>query len=250
MSERAFDIIIGKHSIECALKNKQRSPIMLYVTEDGLKELSRDIDRRQLKIQMCSTHLFQETAKKKFQTLDYEFSRVPSGLMLECTSLPFASIEKLYDDCITKDSIKVLALDQITDVHNGAAILRTAAFYGVDYILYGTKNQTGFSPTFFRIASGAIEYLNIVAVSNMTRTITKLQESGIHVVALSEHAQGEITNLNDVQKKCLILGAEDKGISNAVLRVIKNHMSLKALGEIKSLNVSVAGAVAMERCFS
>lgn len=250
MTERAFDIIIGKHSIECALKNKFRTPIMLYATEEGLKELSRDIDRRQLKIQMCSTHLFQEIAKKKYQSLDYEFSRVPSGLMLECSTLPYSNIDKFYEDCISSDQIKILALDQITDVHNGAAILRTAAFYAVDYVLYGTKNPTGFSPTFFRIASGATEYLKVVPVSNMTRTITKIQESGIHVIALSEHAQGEVTNLDNIAKKCLILGAEDKGISNAVLRTIKNHMALKSYGEIKSLNVSVAGAIAMERCFS
>jgi len=138
-------------------------------------------------------------------------------------------------------------------VHNAGAILRTASFYGVDAVIVPDKKSFGLTPSFFRIASGAAEFVPMIGVSKLNRTVAKLKESGILCLALSEHAKGDL-KMEEIKSSkrgiALILGREDVGISNAVLRMIDQHISLDSMGDIKSLNVSIAAAVTMEKCFS
>ncbi len=245
-----FDLIIGIHSIIAALKNSQRTIHKVVATDDGLDLLKKEMDTSGLKIEMCSGHKLQEEAKKYFKELDVEYVRVPSGVFIITSPLEIKEVEYLYLLATEKENLKILCLDQITDVHNAGAILRTASFYGVDAVVVPDKKSFGLTPSFFRIASGAAEYTTLVGVNKLTKTLTKLKSLGVTCVALSEHANTELKDLGASKNKmALVLGKEDTGISNAVLRVIDNHIGLKSQGDIKSLNVSIAAAVCMEKCF-
>ena len=92
----------------------------------------------------------------------------------------------------------------------------------------------------------------MIGVGKLTKTISKLKEMGVLCLGLSEHATGELEDsLSHATDKglAIVLGREDVGISNAVLRLIDHHISLNSSGEIKSLNVSIAAAICMEKCF-
>ncbi len=92
----------------------------------------------------------------------------------------------------------------------------------------------------------------MVGVSKLTKTITKLKSENVLCLALSEHATGDLSSelLADHKKGlCIVLGKEDVGISHSVMRLIDHHISLDTQGDIKSLNVSIAAAVTMEKCF-
>jgi 23S rRNA (guanosine2251-2'-O)-methyltransferase len=155
----------------------------------------------------------------------------------------------MYEQLESRIPIKILALDQITDAHNGAAIMRTAAFYGVDCILISARGNFGLGPGFARIASGATEHVKIVRCSALPKTLTKIKDLGAIVIGLSEHASGDLGTIDNKKPICLILGAEDVGMSHAVSRVVETTISFKPQGKIKSLNVSVAAAIAMEKIF-
>ncbi|MBG60083.1 MAG: hypothetical protein CME67_04265 [Halobacteriovoraceae bacterium] len=245
-----FDLIIGLHSICAALKNPSRQVIRLLLTEDGKEELRKRFDLRKVDFELVSTHKLQEEAKKLFQNKGLEYQRVPSGALLCAESLPEYEVRELYD-LAKKGNLKILCLDQITDVHNGAAILRTASFYGIDVVILPGKKSFGTTPTYFRIASGAHEYLKLVMVGNLSKTLTKLKELNTHVIGLSEHAE-ESLDLGAIPSNknlALVLGKEETGISNAVMRVLDEKLSIQSQGSIKSLNVSVAAAISMEKCF-
>ncbi len=248
-----FDLVIGIHSIICALKNPNRVAYSLVVTEDALTEIKKSVNLEGIKVELYASHKVQEEAKKYFRQKDLEYHRVPSGAFLLCSELATVSIPEFYKALEEKEGLKILCLDQVTDVHNAAAIIRTACFYGVDFIVVPDKKSFGLTPSFFRIASGAAEYVPLVPVNKLTKVIAKLNSMGVATIALSEHAKGDLI-VDEVQatKKsiCIVLGREDVGISNAVLRLIENHISLKSQGEIKSLNVSIAAAVVMEKCFT
>lgn len=247
-----FNLIIGIHSIVAAIKNPNRRIIKLVLTEDAKSEISKLINLSDIPIEMYATHKVQEEAKKYFKQLNLEYHRVPSGVFLIASPLEILGVPDLYKAMESKNNLRILCLDQITDVHNAAAILRTASFYNLDYVIIPDKKSFGLTPSFFRIASGAAEYVPLVETGKLVRTITKLKELGAVCVALSEHAKGNFTEFVKNQKNlnfCLILGREDVGISNAVLRVTDLHMSLPTQGDIQSLNVSIAGAIAMEKCF-
>lgn len=247
-----FELIIGIHSIICALNNPNRKNIKLYATEDSLEELKKQTKNLGLEIELCSSHKLQEVAKSYFKDLELDYQRVPSGVFLITEPLGIIEINDFYEKVASSKSLKILCLDQISDVHNAGAIVRTASFYGVDFIIIPDKKSFGLTPSFFRIASGAAEYVPFVRVSKLTKTISKLITLETLCVALSEHATGELEDIKQQisdKNTCLVLGKEDTGISNAVLRLIDNKISLNSQGDIKSLNVSNAAAITMEKCF-
>lgn len=246
-----FDLIFGLHSIAAALKNPRRSHIKLVATDEGLSELQkkhRIVPKHyNVKTDILSAHALQEQAKKLCAHLDLEFTRVPSGIYLQTSPLETYTIQ----DFLKNPEARLIALDQITDVHNGAAILRSACFYGVTGVLIPSEKSFGLTPSFYRIASGAVEYVPLIRVSSLSRAVGQLNDAGFLTVGLSEHSEENLpqADLRAQKKICLLLGAEETGLSNAVARLVQKNLSLPSQGEIKSLNVSSAAAIAMEKCF-
>ncbi len=246
-----FDLVFGLHSIAAALKNPSRSHMKLVATDEGLQELQkkhRIVPKNyNVKTDILSSHALQEQAKKLCMHMDLDFTRVPSGIYLQTSPLQTYTIQEFR----TRPDARLLALDQITDVHNGAAILRSACFYGINGVLIPSEKSFGLTPSFYRIASGAVEYVNLIRVNSLSRAVGQLNEAGYTTVGLSEHSSENLTQaeLRAQKKICLLLGAEETGLSNAVARLVQKNMSLPSQGEIKSLNVSSAAAIAMEKCF-
>ncbi len=246
-----FDLIFGLHSIAAALKNSRRTHIKLVATDDGLSELQkkhRIVPKNfNVKTDIFSSHSLQEHAKKLCAELDVEFSRVPSGIYLQTSPLQTFSL----GEYLTRPEARVIALDQITDVHNGAAILRTASFYGVNAVLIPSERSFGLTPSFYRIASGAVEFVDLIRVNSLSRAVGQLNEAGFQTIGLSEHSGETLDQLaiRQTRKICLLLGSEETGLSNAVARLVQKSLSLPSQGSMKSLNVSSAAAIAMEKCF-
>jgi 23S rRNA (guanosine2251-2'-O)-methyltransferase len=246
-----FELIFGMHSIAAALGNTRRVHEKLVATDEGLKELQRkhNINPKNLnvKIELLASHALQESAKRLCAHMDVEFTRVPGQIFLQTSPLETYGIQEF----LKRPTSRLLALDQITDVHNGAAILRSACFYGINGVLIPSSKSFGLTPSFYRIASGATEYVNLIRCSSLSKAVDQLNEAGYLTVGLSEHSSENLTqtDLRSQKKICLLLGAEETGLSHAVSRLVQKNMSLPSQGEIKSLNVASAAAIAMEKCF-
>jgi 23S rRNA (guanosine2251-2'-O)-methyltransferase len=246
-----FDLIFGLHSIAAALGNDRRVHEKLVATDEGLQELSRkhQINPKNLKvpIEILSSHQLQENAKKLCNYLDVEFYRVPSGIYLQTSPLETFKLQEF----IGAPKMRLLALDQITDVHNGAAILRTASFFGIDAVIVPSGKSFGLTPSFYRIASGATEFITLIRASSLSKAVGQLNDAGFTTVGLSEHSPENLqpSDIKSLNKICLLLGAEETGLSHAVSRLVQKNMSLPSQGGIKSLNVASAAAIAMEKCF-
>lgn len=247
------DIIVGIHSIVHAIRNPMREIFEVVATDEGIENLTKmgGMSREEVSripIRMVSSHLLQELGKEYYDRLGFQFNRIPSGVYLVTNPVELLDPNWIFDQIKSGRFLKILCLDGVTDVQNASAIMRTAAFYDVDCIVVATKNNFGLGPSVARIASGALEYVKIVKCSSLPKFIQGLEKRDIFPIGLSEHAEED--HLPVIQgTRCLILGAEDKGLSNATLRLIKNKIKLTPQGKIQSLNVSVAAAIAMERVF-
>jgi 23S rRNA (guanosine2251-2'-O)-methyltransferase len=250
------DLVVGIHSIAEVINTHSREILKLVATKEGLEELKK---RGKVRIDQIPGHLIeivgshelQELGKREYMDLELEFSRIPSQIFLITSPLITEEPTWLYSQIKLHEKYKILALDQVTDVHNAAAIMRTASFYDVNCVLVSAKGNFGMGPNFSRIASGATEHLKIVKCASLPKILTKLEESNVMVIGLSEHASdtGLLSPDNLNKSICFVLGSEDEGMSNAVSRVVTKTIALKSLGKIKSLNVSVAAAIAMEKIF-
>lgn len=251
----AKDLIFGLHSIYHCLKNPLRISKTLVGTNEGLAEFKKKYPDAQNYMENCEiekidSHELQERAKKICAELDVQYLRVPSQLFLLASPKEIHDPSWLYDGVISGDIKRIICLDQVTDVHNAAAIVRTAAFYNVTALLFSNKGSFGNSPSFNRIASGGNEYISFIRCKSLPKILTKLQDMGVHCLGFSEHAKGSTESKYQAPATCLIFGAEETGMSFAVQRILQNTVAIDPQGPISSLNVSVAAAVAMEKYFS
>lgn len=250
-TEAEFDLVVGVHSIVAALNNDNRRHYRLVAEEETLGEIKKLTNTEDVKCEVYSAHKVQEEAKVLYKELGLEYYRVPANCFLQTSKLDILNLNQFYSEFTS--TTRILALDQISDVHNAGAILRTAAFFNVDYVLIPPRNSFGLTPSFYRIASGASEFVKLVETPKLSRAISKLNEMGCLTIALSEHASAgldEALGHGDDKACALVLGKEDTGISHAVMRVCQHQLSLISQGKIKSLNVSIASALAMQKCFA
>ena len=244
------NLIVGIHSIQSALKNPRRQSFEIFMTEEGYKMLVSFLHgRSDIKQTILKKYDFQEKAKQIYRHLNFEYQRIPHGAMLLCSAFEMKTAHYLYQACESQEQLKIVVLDGVTDIHNAGAIMRTASFYGAHIVVVGGKFSFGMSPAFFKMASGAVEHLSIVQMLNLPKGIRKIQELGVQVFALSEHGEDALEK-TILSKVGIILGAEDRGVSHALLRQCEKKLAIRSLGRTPSLNVSVAAAIAMERLFT
>jgi len=243
-------LIVGIHSIAEALNNPERKFWKILGTKEGLSELKKRAGKNweKAEVQQLLPHDFQQESQKLYKEHDFEYQRIVSGVLLVCGALPDLDLSWITSKLQKGEKLRLLCLDQVTDVHNAAAIFRTAAFYGVSAIIISAKGNFGRSPSFARIASGSLEHVRLIQSASLPRALSSLKEKNVACVGLSEHSDSTFSgSLAGEGGICLVLGAEDKGLSNAVERILDFRVALEALGPIKTLNVSVAAALAMEK---
>jgi 23S rRNA (guanosine2251-2'-O)-methyltransferase len=137
----------------------------------------------------------------------------------------------------------ILVLDQITDVRNFGAIVRSAECAGIQTIIIPEKGMAAISADAVKTSAGAIHHMPICRVENLPNTIQFLKESGIKIVAATEKSNVVYTRANLNTPLAIVMGSEESGISDQVLRLADEQLQIPIVGKIESLNVSVAAAL-------
>ena len=157
------------------------------------------------------------------------------GIIVEINDYEYSDISIIDDDF-------VIILDHIEDPHNFGAIIRTAESMGVKNIIIPKDRSVVVNETVMKTSAGALNYVNIIQVTNLVNAINYLKEKGFFIYgAEADGVNYKKVDYND--KKCLVMGSEGKGISNVVRKNCDEIVSLPMKGHVNSLNVSVATAI-------
>lgn len=143
-----------------------------------------------------------------------------------------------------KDPLIVL-LDGITDVRNFGAIARTAECAGVDGLVIPEKGGARVTADAIKTSAGALSKMAVCKTKSIESSIRLLKESGVQVIACSEKGEKSLYDLKFNKPTALILGAEDKGVSQSCLNLADEIGQIPIKGKIGSLNVSVSAGVAI-----
>lgn len=139
----------------------------------------------------------------------------------------------------------LLLLDGLTDTRNFGAIGRTADCSGVDGIIIPERNSVSVTPDAVKTSAGGLFYVPVCRVRDLVSAVRLLKDSGIKVVAATEKAAQDYTDVDMTVPVAIVMGSEDTGISEDVLRLCDELVAIPMLGNIGSLNVSVAAGVMM-----
>jgi len=152
------------------------------------------------------------------------------------------------DDVIDSNNI-IIALDQVTDPQNVGAIIRTFNFFGGENLLITKDHSSEINGSLAKSASGALESVNIIKVTNLSMTLKKIRKKGFIIIGLDENSHVMLNNIKDYsnEKKVLVLGSEGKGLRRLtkencdfLVSIANNNDS-----DFNTLNVSVSSALAL-----
>ena len=166
------------------------------------------------------------------------------GVIAFISPIVFYQIEDLLPGLYESGRIPlVVILDKITDVRNFGAILRTAECTGVDAVVIPSKNSAQLNSGTVKSSAGAIFRMPICRSENLKSTIDFLKSSGLRILAATEKAEKNHFDVDLTAPAGIIFGSEGEGISGEYLKKTDLQIKIPMLGEIESLNVSVATGV-------
>jgi TrmH RNA methyltransferase len=137
-----------------------------------------------------------------------------------------------------------VALDRVRNPYNVGAILRSAAFFGVDAVLLGAPApHPGLAPTAIRVAEGGAEHLLLSRTTDLAETLARLRARGARVVGADAHASASYRALPSGRPLVLVVGHEREGLAERVRAQCDALVAIAGAGAVESLNVAVAAGV-------
>jgi 23S rRNA (guanosine2251-2'-O)-methyltransferase len=228
------------HPVTQALLNPERQHKRLLCTQKGFETIEKAYNRaisEGLKLPEATI-----VEREDLERL------LPRDAVHQELVLDTAQLEDVFlTDILNKpdeDSL-IVVLDQVTDPHNVGAILRSAAAFGALAVVVQKLNAPEITGTLAKSASGAVEHVPLVREVNLSRAIEQLKESGYFCIGLAERGEDTLAGLKPKGKVAIVLGAEGDGLRRLVAESCDALAKLPTSGEIASLNVSNAAAIAL-----
>ncbi|WP_100616304.1 23S rRNA (guanosine(2251)-2'-O)-methyltransferase RlmB [Confluentibacter citreus] len=163
------------------------------------------------------------------------------GAVAQISPIEFHDLEALMMTVMESGKTPLfLLLDQLSDVRNFGAIIRTAECTGVNGIIIQKKGGAPVNGDTIKTSAGAVFKIPICKVDHIKDAVYYMQASGIKVIAATEKTDSTLYDISFIEPCAIIMGSEDRGINPSILKVVDAKAKLPLLGEIESLNVSVA----------
>jgi len=166
------------------------------------------------------------------------------GVIGVISPVTYQKIENIIPEIYEKgETPLILILDGITDVRNLGAIARTAECAGVHAIVVPAKGSAQINPDAIKTSAGALFKIPVCRHDSLLKTAKFLQESGLQLVACTEKTNDYLYTPNYTLPTAIIMGSEEDGISNELIRISEHLAKIPMFGEISSLNVSVSAGI-------
>ncbi len=223
--------LYGYHPVREALRMQRRKLLTLFATEGAATRLQDEILQSSVDLTIVEP-----------QDLDRRLGRdaVHQGILLEARPLPALDIAD-----VAQNGGTLVVLDGITDPHNVGAILRTAAAFAAAGLVMTERNAPPLDGVLAKAASGALEHVPVVHVTNLARALDSLGEYDFHRVGLDSDGDADLGSILDSRPTALVLGAEGSGLRRLTRERCDVVARLTLPGAIHSLNVSNACAAAL-----
>jgi 23S rRNA (guanosine2251-2'-O)-methyltransferase len=173
-------------------------------------------------------------------------SRLHQGIIAFLSPIEFGDVSECLAAVYEKGEIpKFLMLDGVTDVRNFGAICRTAEALGFDVVIVPEKSSAAINEDAIKTSAGALFNIPVCRTGSMINTAKFLQEGGLKLMAASEKGSTLPHEIDLTGPICVIMGNEEKGISNELIRLSEELVTIPMFGKTQSLNVSVAAGILM-----
>lgn len=230
-------LVVGRiPALEC-LRGGKRKPRRLYLLESG-----KDLET----IRAAAKGVSIETRNRK--DLDsLSGNVVHQGVVLEADPLPVLSVEEWLPSLVGNDAVAVV-LDGVEDPHNFGAIVRNAAAFGANAVIFTKDRAAPLSPAALKSAAGAMEYVDLVRATNLSRALAALKDANFWIAGLLPNGKDNLWKTDLTGRIALVIGGEGKGLRRLTAENCDFQVAIPLAGPLESLNASAAAAVALAEC--
>ncbi len=232
------EYIIGRNPVIEALKSG-RDINKIWVAEGANKGQIHTV----LQLAKEQGVIVQQAPNKK---LDQLAEGNHQGVIAHVAAYKYAELDDLFSRAEKQQETPFfLILDEIEDPHNLGSIMRTADAVGAHGIIIPKRRAVGLTAAVAKASTGAIEYIPVARVTNLTRTIEELKERGIWIAGTDAKGTDDYRRLDGTMPLGLVIGSEGKGMSRLVREQCDFLVRLPMAGKVTSLNASVAAGLLM-----
>jgi len=235
----SLEKIYGVHAVEALLRHHPKRVKQVWLAE------SRQDPRIQALLALAAESRV-SVGNCERREMDAWVEGVHQGVVAEVSPSQVwgeAMLEELLDR--SEGVPLLLVLDGVTDPHNLGACLRTADAAGALAVIVPKDKSATLNATVRKVACGAAEVIPLVAVTNLARTLEKLQQRGLWLVGTAGEAEQELYQQDMTGPTVLVMGAEGKGMRRLTREHCDYLVRLPMAGSVSSLNVSVAAGVCL-----
>jgi len=165
------------------------------------------------------------------------------GIVATVGAMTYRRLENSLSEFSTPGLLVVL--DGIEDPHNLGAIIRSSYAAGVDALVVTERRSAPLSETVAKTAAGALEYLPIIRVKNINRSLATIKKAGFWVLGLDERGSQNYDQIELASSTAFVLGGEGKGLRRLTAERCDSLIRIPMIGRISSLNVSVAAGIVL-----
>ncbi len=228
------EMIVGRNSVREAIKSGRAINKLLMARGEKHGSILEIINLARQK-----GLLIQEIDSAKLDSLSGGLRH--QGIAALVSPVPYADIETILASAYQKNEAPfIVLLDELEDPHNVGAILRTADAAGVHGVLLPQRRSCPLSATVAKTSAGAIEYVPVARIGNVTQTIDKLKKQGIWVVGADADGDKNYFDIDFTDPVLIVVGNEGKGLGRLVKQQCDYLVRIPMRGRISSLNASVA----------
>lgn len=223
--------IIGINPVMEVLGNREKAiekiEIFQGLREEKIKEIKRKASERNIKVQFI---------KKKLEN--------SQGVIAYISEYDYyVEIGEFLEKIASKNEDVILVLDGVQDPRNFGAIIRSSEIFGVSGIIIPERKSVSINETVIKTSTGAIEYVDIIKVVNISQALEKLKKLGYWIYGAEGSGKINYNEEKYPKKTVLVLGSEGFGIRRKVKENCDILIKIPMYGKINSLNVSVAGGI-------
>jgi 23S rRNA (guanosine2251-2'-O)-methyltransferase len=232
------EYVVGKNPVIEALKS-ERDINKILIAESSQRGQMQQI----IQLAKEANVIVQYVPKKKIDQLAEENHQ---GVLAYVAAYQYAELDDLFTAAEKKNEPPFfLLLDEIEDPHNLGSIMRTADAVGAHGIIIPKRRAVGLTATVAKASTGAIEYIPVVRVTNMARTIDELKERGVWIAGTDAAGKADYRQFDGTMPLGLVIGSEGKGMGRLIKEKCDFLINLPMAGKVTSLNASVAAALLM-----
>lgn len=231
-------MVFGWHPVLEALeggKDLQRIFMLRGVRSERQAQCLAIAKEREVPVQFVPPEKLDRLTRKNHQ-----------GVVAFLSPVEFADLSNLLFQLYASGQVpRLIALDRITDVGNFGAICRTAEGLGFQGVVIPSTGAAPMSEDAVKTSSGALLRLPVCRVVHFGKALAEIKSSGLSLVGMTEKASDDLSTLRIDGPVCLVMGNEESGLSEEVLRLCDRLVRIPMAGSTGSLNVSVAAGIGM-----